>query len=142
MNQAQLKFHAFAEISEIPDEKLTHAAVVSRFKGKWIFVRHKERSTWEIPGGRRNEGENIIDTAKRELFEETGATDFEIRTVCVYIVMREKPSYGLLAFAEIKKMGELPISEIEKIGLFDEIPDEQTYPNIHPKLIEKFIKSI
>ena len=27
--------------------------------GKWVFCRHKERNTWEIPGGHREMGEAI-----------------------------------------------------------------------------------
>lgn len=39
-----------------------------------------------MPGGHREAGENILETAKRELQEETGATKFEIKPICVYSV--------------------------------------------------------
>jgi 8-oxo-dGTP diphosphatase len=51
-----------------------------------VFCKHKDRDTWEVPGGHRESQENIIDTAKRELYEETGALEFDIESVCVYSV--------------------------------------------------------
>ena len=45
----------------------------------------------------------------------------------------------MLYFACIKEFGELPQSEIEKIYLFDNMPDNWTYPLIQPKLIDKVI---
>lgn len=35
----------------------------------------------------REENENILETAKRELYEETGAIDFKIKPICVYSVI-------------------------------------------------------
>lgn len=128
----------------IPDKLLKFAVIAARYDGKWIFCRHKQHTTWEIPGGHREYfdnvvGENILDTAKRELYEETGAVDFEIKPVCVYGVTSEgQTTYGLLCFAEIKALGELPPEmEIGEIKLFDTLPDKLTYPEIQPELFEK-----
>lgn len=57
----------------VDDDLLKFAVIISKSNGKWIFCKHKERETYEVPGGCREFGENIIDTAKRELKEETGA---------------------------------------------------------------------
>jgi len=38
-----------------------------------VFCKHKDRDTFEFPGGHREKDEKIEETAKRELWEETGA---------------------------------------------------------------------
>lgn len=78
----------------VEDEKLKFAVILARTKGKWVFCKHKERDTWEVPGGHREPGEDILQTAKRELYEETGAVDFELRPVCVYSVADEAEEYA------------------------------------------------
>lgn len=129
---------SFYNINEIQDEQLKFAVIAAKYNGKWIFCRHKQRSTWEIPGGHREPGEDILYTAKRELYEETGATDFDIKPVCVYGVTKdEKTTYGMLCFAEVKALGELPSEmEIGEIKLFNTLPHELTYPDIQPDLYE------
>ena len=66
------------------DKPLKYAVICARYNGKWVFCKHKERDTYEIPGGHREDGEDIEATAKRELWEETGAKDFDIYPVCIY----------------------------------------------------------
>lgn len=133
----------------IDDELLKFAVIISRHSGKWVFCKHKERNSYEIPGGHREEGENIIDTAKRELIEETGALKFEISPVCVYSVTgRNKINqngeeiFGMLYFAEIDSFSEKIESEIECIKLFDAFPNEWTYPQIQPLLIKEYMDRI
>lgn len=43
----------------------------------------------------------------------------------------------MLYFAEIRSFGELPPLEIEKIKLFDDMPENLTYPAIQPYLFER-----
>lgn len=37
----------------IDDSLLKFAVIVSKSGGKWVFCKHKERDTYEIPGGHR-----------------------------------------------------------------------------------------
>jgi 8-oxo-dGTP diphosphatase len=128
----------------VDDPLLKFAVIVSMYHDEWVFCKHKQRSTYEVPGGHREAGEDILTTAKRELFEETGAAEFEIRPVCVYSVQgenavagSEEETFGMLYFAEITAFQELPSFEMEKIALFRDLPDELTYPLIQPQLIQR-----
>ncbi|WP_324612458.1 NUDIX domain-containing protein [Massiliimalia timonensis] len=70
----------------VDDQLLKFAVIVSRYKGKWVFCKHKKRDTYECPGGHRENGEQIIDAAKRELWEETGAEIFDLQPVCLFCI--------------------------------------------------------
>ncbi|WP_353093185.1 NUDIX domain-containing protein [Tissierella praeacuta] len=128
----------FYDLNTVEDIKLQFAVIMAKYRGKWIFVRHKERSTWEIPGGHREINEDINFTASRELKEETGAKNFRILPVCIYSVTRnETKSFGQLFYSEVESLDELPNSEIGEIRLFDTIPQGLTYPLIQPYLFER-----
>ena len=129
---------SFYELNTIEDSKLKFAVIMARYEGRWVFVRHKERLTWEIPGGHREENETINFTASRELTEETGAKNFNIIPVCIYSVARdETESFGQLYYSAVEYLGELPDSEIGEVKFFDTIPENLTYPLIQPYLFKK-----
>lgn len=131
----------------VNDDDITFAVIISKMNNKWVLCKHKERDTYEIPGGHREENEEVLDTAKRELHEETGAADFSIKPVCVYSVTGKnrinetgKETFGMLFFADIKSLEKELYSEIEKVVLFDELPNKWTYPDIQPKLIQEAVR--
>jgi len=126
---------------KVEDSLLKFAVMVSRHNGRWVLCRHKSRNTYEWPGGHREPDETILDCAKRELWEETGAIKYNLFPVCVYSVVDEKTeTFGMLYFAEIFEFEPLPQLEIENIEFFDELPQESdtwTYYAIQPKLTAK-----
>ena len=129
---------------EVPNELLKFAVIIAKTEGKWVFCKHRERSTYEVPGGHREPGESILETAKRELMEETGAVRFHLEPVCVYSVKGktriddsiDDECFGMLFVAEIFSFEELH-SEIEEILITDTLVEVWTYPLIQPKLVEE-----
>lgn len=130
---------------QIADELLQFAVILARTGGKWVLCKHKERDTFEVPGGHREDGETILEAAKRELWEESGAIEFSLTPVCAYSVKGKTRinetvdtiSYGMLYVAEITSFEAELHSEIEKIWITDTLPENWTYPLIQPKLLEE-----
>lgn len=131
----------------VNDDLLKFAVIIAKHQGKWVFCKHKERDTYEIPGGHREKGESIIATAKRELIEKTGAIDFKIESICVYSVTGKnrvnetgEETFGMLYYADIGSFSKELYSEIERVELFEKLPERWTYPLIQPVLINEFIR--
>ena len=83
-----------------------------------------------------------METAKRELCEETGALDFDIKPVCVYSVTAKdnfdgQETFGMLYYADIRSFEKELHSEMEKIIITDNLPEKWTYPQIQPRLMEE-----
>lgn len=132
---------------QVDDSLLKFAVIIARTNGKWVFCKHKQRDTYELPGGHREPGESILEAAKRELTEETGAIEFEISPLCAYSVKgktrvsksSEDKIFGMLFVAEIESFSQNLHSEMEKILITDRLIDHWTYPLIQP-LFTKEVK--
>ena len=128
----------------VPEGKLTYSVISARYKGKWIFVRHRLRNTWEICGGHIEPGETPEEAASREVMEETGAIEFELSCIATYSVGKGgHKGYGRLFLADVKKTGDIPdSSEIAEAIILEALPADLTYPDIQPHLFRKTIEYI
>lgn len=127
----------------VEDSLLKFAVIVSKHNGKWVFCKHKKRETYECPGGHRESGECIEATAKRELWEETGAVNYTLKQICVYSVINgENETFGMVFYADIHTFDTLPDSEIAEVLFFDDLPTKWTYPLIQPKILERVKQSL
>ncbi len=127
------------KLHKIKDRYRKFAVIIAREDNKILFVRHKNRDTWELPGGHHEEGESILETGKRELYEETGALEYTIKHIFDYSVEGgNKINFGGLFIANVSSRGELPPLEIAEVKGFDSIPPikDLTYGEIITKLFK------
>jgi 8-oxo-dGTP diphosphatase len=127
-----------------PEDRLIYSLICARYMGKWVFVRHHSCNTYEIPAGHIETEELPLQTAKRELWEETGAIQYTIECIATYSVTKENyKGWGRLYFAEITSMGPFPdVTEISEVILSDDFPTENTYPDIQPLLFKRALSYI
>jgi 8-oxo-dGTP diphosphatase len=125
-----------------PVALLTYSVISAKYDDKWIFVRHQDRSTWEIAGGHIETGESSFEAAGRELMEETGAIRFDLICIATYSVKKEgETGWGRLYLAEVYELGPVPdVSEIAEIMLSDHLPGNLTHPDIQPHLFNKTLE--
>lgn len=127
-------------------EYYKYVVVCSNYQGKWLFSRHKKRTTWETQGGHVEPGETPLEAAKRELYEESGVQNAEVYPVCDYKGFRgPRCSYGMVFLAVVHELGTLPESEMQEVQCFDELPENLTYPKMTPLLMkeaEKLLKAL
>jgi len=120
-------------LNYLPSYKYT--VICASYGGKWVLSKHKKRDTWETQGGHIEAGETPLEAAKRELFEESGIRDAEVYPVCDYWGFNPyRCSNGMVFLAVVHSIGQLPESEMQEIGLFDELPENLTYPLTSPVL--------
>lgn len=92
-----------------------YVVIFAKYKGQWVFCRHKQRTTWETAGGHIEKGESPLEAARRELYEESGAKDFTIRPICDYGAADDvSHANGMVFFADIEHFGEMPQFEMER----------------------------
>lgn len=129
-----MKVHTYPE-GLLSREQLVFSVIFARKDGKWLMCRHKDRDTWEFPGGHIEEGETALDCAMRELFEETGAQGTFTR-IGDYGVERENSTRcGALYLCDINALSPLPqYSEMAECRFFALPPENLTYPLIQGPL--------
>ena len=114
------------DVGYCDDSLYTRVVCVCRYQDKYVFCYNKKRKGWEIPGGHIEEGETQQEAAKREIYEEVGATKIKVEPISVYKIN----SFALLGYCEILEMGKLPEEyEMSEILFADDLPVNLTYPD-------------
>lgn len=116
-----------------------YVVILSEYNGNIVLSRHKQRTTWETQGGHIEQGETPLDAAKRELYEESGAVDFDIEPLCDYRAWNEETGHGangVVFYAVIRRFDAIPESEMAEIKEFASLPENFTYPAITPVVFE------
>jgi 8-oxo-dGTP diphosphatase len=122
----------------IDEGKLTYVVIGTREGDNWIFVRHRDRISWEMPAGHIEPGETADQAAVRELYEETGTVDSSLNYLCDYEVqVNNNTEYGRLYGAYVVSREDLPEYEIGEIRFDKKLPDNLTYPEVQKVLFKK-----
>jgi len=136
----QIKFHS---PDYYPDCGFSYVVIGARYRGKWVFIRHRQRRSYEIAAGHINEQEDTDMAAGRELEEETGAKKYKIECIASYTILEDnKLRAGRLYYADIEKMEEeWDDSEVEGVILSDKLPEISSFPYVQAVLfrfLEKY----
>ena len=137
--------------------KSAGAVVFRKEKGKILFLlicyRRKNKFWWDFPRGQIEKGENEIETAKREIFEETGIKDLKFipgfRESYKYFFREEKDlifKENILYLTETKrKRIKLSFEHCDYLWLsFKEALEKLTYENSKEilKKANQYLKNI
>lgn len=128
----QITFDCPADVSPV-----RFSVIIPRYQGQLLLCRHRARNTWEFPGGHIEPGETPDAAARRELWEETGASAYTLSPLCFYRVDLENGAfyYASLYAAEITAMDVLPQTEIAQCCAFSSLPKALTYPDLESVLL-------
>lgn len=128
-------------LDEVTDAAIKYVVVCVRHEGQWLLVRHRDRDTWEMPGGHIESNETPIEAAHRELFEEAGVKAGVLLPVCNFFAQDDKGyAYGRLFYATVAKLCELPSFEMAERHLFKEWTAKTTYSHIYDMLVQEVTK--
>lgn len=121
----------------LDESSLTYVVIAAREKGKWVFVRHMERNSWELPAGHIEKGESADQAALRELNEETGTVRSSLNYLCDYQVsVSGKSESGRLYGADILERKQALEHEIVELRLDTDLPSLLTYPEVQTVLFQ------
>lgn len=119
---------------------LKYVVILSRYEGKILLSRHRDRTTWETQGGHIEPGETPLEAAKRELFEESGAAEYAIAALFDYHsedAETGRGANGVVFAADVNRLVDIPESEMAEVKAFDRLPENVTYPALTPDLFAR-----
>ncbi len=90
----------------------------------FLMVRSRKRGGWEMPGGRMEEGETTVGSARREFLEETGRhliTDGDLS-------VPYKGGHVFFGIADHDAVQGPIEHEISDVSWFKRLPDDLAYP--------------
>lgn len=128
------------DLGKISQSQLRYVVICPRVDGQWLFVRQKQRSTWEFPGGHIEANELPDKAAQREFYEETGIELLDFVPIFDYYA-EEHPAdfaFGRVYFCNAPVFFSPPEEfEIGESKLFKSLPQNLTHPVIHDAIFRR-----
>jgi 8-oxo-dGTP diphosphatase len=97
--------------------------------GNVLLVRHHKRG-WEIPQGRVEEGESLLDALQREVLEEAGVTVGPVQLAAIWSKICRPPAIIFMFLAHYKSGDLNPSDECPEVGWYP--PDDALAMVTHP----------
>ena len=120
---------------------LNYVVMGARYREQWLFVRHRERTSWEMVSGHIEAGESADQAAVRELAEEAGVVESSMEVLCDYEVeVDHHKEYGRFYLVAVTRLDPLLEHEIEELVLADSLPRKLTYPEVHTRLFQRALE--
>jgi len=108
---------------------LVVSCLVRNQENHLLLVRHKVRG-WELPQGRVEQGEALLEALQREVFEETGVSIGPARAAVVWSKISDPAALIFCFFADYVSGELVPSEETPDVAW---VPEEQAPPMItHP----------
>lgn len=80
-----------------------HVLILAQKDGKWLCTINDKRGV-EFPGGKVEQGETLVEAAKREVYEETNTYIEELKIFAYYVVYAEKTFCKVVFTAKIDRV--------------------------------------
>ena len=92
--------------------KITQNIIIQNQEKAVLILKHKTNK-WLLPGGKIQKGESWIEALKREIKEETGITEFEIKKILdIDSWVEDETGYYIVTFlAKILKVDKITLSD-------------------------------
>ena len=103
-----------------------HVLVIGKYNGNWLLTSHSVRGL-EFPGGKAEPDESLEQAAKREVFEETGASVNKLKWLAEYTVYTDKAFSKTVFTATIESLEKVAWMETDGPVLVTELVIDENY---------------